>query len=634
MTTPNDSDAPLEGATGLGRQLASFNLVFWIANIMEMVERLSYYGLRTVVPIYMVLSVTQGGPEFSHVQKGSIFATWAAIQSALPIITGGYADRYGYKLTVAVSIAIKIMGYLLMAYAAEVGSLLCEGANVGVPGHSVTYNTFLAGAALLAAGTAIFKPGIQGIIAHQLNVNNDSLGWSVFYQLVNVGGFLGPVLAGVMRLLAWKYVFIACAAFVALNYILLLTFKDPPLDRRSTGVGVERFAGLVRVFADSVMGIMEPRLMSFLVAFSGFWLMFYQLFDLLPNYIDDWIDSRSVHDMVLAPLFGLFQWQTPTEWHGMVPQEWMINLNAGMCMTLAFVVGYQTGKVRAMTAMALGILVSAGAILSLGLASGGWTMLLAIAGFSIGELMASPTKMRYFAGIAPPGKKGLYLGYINAAVGIGWSLGSMVAGKVYDAHGDKVMLARRYLTDKLSQSPELIQAMEKDAVVPTLADHLGTDVHGVRETLMATYHPDSIWLGFATIGLLSMVGLTLFDKITRRNLPFAMESALLMVLTFILASISYGLFVAGMYFDWDFNTAMFGVVWAVVFVSFMSAWLVQHRFGRAVGRTALLILMTAFACIALRAGWWMTGTALAIILPLLLVDLIAGVKYKWDVAGG
>ena len=90
------------------KQLQSFNRVFWTANTIEMLERLAYYGLRTVIPIYMVLSIEQGGPEFTHVQKGLIFGWWALVQSMVPVVTGGYADRFGYKLTVAISIAIKI----------------------------------------------------------------------------------------------------------------------------------------------------------------------------------------------------------------------------------------------------------------------------------------------------------------------------------------------------------------------------------------------------------------------------------------------------------------------------------------------------------------------------------------------
>jgi len=208
-------------------QIRSLNRVFWIGNTMEMIERLAYYGLRTVLPLYMVMSTQQGGPEFDHVQKGWIYFYWAAVQSFLPVFTGGYADRYGYKLTVGVAIAVKVAGYLIMAFAVPLGAVLTGGESASVPGHEAVYRVFLLGALLLAAGTAIFKPGLQGIIAVQMNRGNASMGWAMFYQLVNVGGFLGPYLASVMRLLDWTWVFVSCAIIVCLNYGLLLTFAEP-----------------------------------------------------------------------------------------------------------------------------------------------------------------------------------------------------------------------------------------------------------------------------------------------------------------------------------------------------------------------------------------------------------------------
>jgi len=206
------SETTTSESMGLKDQLKSFNRVFWIGNAIEMVERLAYYGLRVVVPLYIVLSIEEGGPQFSQTQKGTIFAIWAAIQSFVPILTGGYADKFGYKLTVAISTVIKIAGYLAMAYAIEIASAVSGGASDGVAGHSTTLVCFTVGASLLALGTAVFKPGIQGIVALQLKEANASVGWSVFYQVVNVGGFLGPYLASVMRLMAWRYVFIACAS--------------------------------------------------------------------------------------------------------------------------------------------------------------------------------------------------------------------------------------------------------------------------------------------------------------------------------------------------------------------------------------------------------------------------------------
>lgn len=669
----SDSSKAASGENhGMWRQLTSFSVVFWLSNIMEMLERLAYYGLRTVLPVYMVLAVEAGGPQFSQIQKGVIYAWWATVQSGIPIVSGGYADKYGYKKTVGVSIAIKIIGYLIMAYAIELAAMATGGASIGQPGHEAVYCVFMVGALALAGGTAVFKPGIQGILALQLNEKNSSLGWSVFYQLVNVGGFLGPILAGVMRLMEWRYVFISCAIIVALNYIILFTFKEPETGvdktegketvRKTLTVGTVLLAGAwfagggivslmqvaergltdqvllaflmavligvllpigvlffmtatkklmvaaqdgdksavpptalfgvaalsvlvavgigvsgalpwvtalqvaggifaVNIFVvlgqkepddahkgditglqsafevlwDSILGICEPRLMGFLVVFSGFWAMFYQLFDLLPNYINDWVDSRAVAETLVRPFMDL-----PTEWNGHLPQEYMININAGMCMIFAFLIGYYMGKVRSMVAMIMGMAVASLAIWSLGFSLNGWFILGAIACFSLGELMSSPTKMRYFSGLAPKGKKALYLGYINATSGIGWALGSIIAGKMYEEGGDKVNLARRYLVDELHQGGAKVEALKKTEVVPALAEAMGKDVEAVRELLFAHYDPSFVWDEFALIGVASMVGLILFDRITRAKLSFMVESGLVFALTAGLAGWTYG----------------------------------------------------------------------------------------------
>ncbi len=534
-TTPNNS------TPGFVAQITSFNRVFWISNTMEMLERLAYYGLRTVLPIYMVLSVEEGGPQFDHIQKGWIYMWWAFFQSLLPVVTGGYADKYGYKNTVGVAIAIKTAGYLIMAYAIEIGAAYSGGANIGVPGHNATLWPFFVGAMLLAFGTAVFKPGIQAIIAHQLNEKNDSLGWSLFYQLVNVGGFLGPILAGFMRIMAWKWVFISCAVIVCLNYILLLTFEEPAHEETESTDGLPlgaRISSGLKVLWHSLIGICEPRLMAFLVVFSGFWMMFHQLFDLLPNYIDDWVDSSNVL-AVIAPAVSLLYGGVPEEWGGNVSQEWMINVNAGMCMFLAFLTGYATGKIRAMYAMIFGILLSSAAIFSLGVSVNGWLIVGAIALFSLGELSASPTKMRYFSAIAPPGKKGMYLGYINATGGIGWFIGSAIAGSMYEEGGDKVVLARRHLVDALGQNAETVAAMPKTEVLPLLAEQLSLSAFDTQMLLWNTYHPNEIWTFFATIGFVSMLALIAFDLVTRLNTQY--EAAILTVLTFAVSFYSYNL---------------------------------------------------------------------------------------------
>lgn len=536
---PTDSNA--EGMT-FGEQFFTLTGTYWIANLMEMFERLAYYGLRTVLPVYMVLAVEQGGPQFDHIQKATIYFWWAAVQSFVPIISGGYADRFGLKRTVGVSIAIKILGYLVMAYAIDLAAVMTAGASTGVPGHAAVVGWFTVGALLLALGTAVFKPGLQGIIASEVKEGNSSLAWALFYQLVNLGAFIGPPMAGFLRLMSWKWVFVCCAGIVALNYLLLPTIKEPEKPEE-----LGEAPGFWTTLIQSAEGILEPRLLSFLAIFSGFWAMFYQLFDLLPNFIEDWVDSSDVYAALAAPLFGVFGSTPPAEWAGMVPQEHMINLNAGLIMLFAFLVGYLTGFLRSMQAMIAGILVAAIGIYSLGLSTTGFWVLGSIAIFSVGEMMASPTKMRYFAGIAPAGKKALYLGYVNATTGIGWSLGSMIAGTMYEEGGDKVVLARRHLVDEVGMNADAVEALPKTEVLPLLTEKLGyADPKMTQDLLYQTYDPSFVWEWFTVVGVVSMLGLLAFDQVTKREVDW--EENALIVITGLTCGICYDWMIGGWFF--------------------------------------------------------------------------------------
>src|SRR5262249_48038401 len=158
----------------------------------EMFERLAYYGVRVVIPIYIAQADEIHGLHFTQAQKGDIFMWWALVQTGVPIFSGGFADRYGYKPTIAGSIAIKMAGYLLMA-------------------TQRSYAGFLLGCCVLAFGTAIFKPPLQGTLVRTLNNRNSSIGWGMFYMLVNIGGFLGPPLAHYLYGVSWPMVFYGCA---------------------------------------------------------------------------------------------------------------------------------------------------------------------------------------------------------------------------------------------------------------------------------------------------------------------------------------------------------------------------------------------------------------------------------------
>ncbi len=472
---PTDPTAPVD-KEGLITQLKSMSRPFWMVNIMEMLERLAYYGVRVVIPIYIAQADEIGGLHFSQTDKGIIFLWWALFQSLTPMVSGGFADRYGYKKTIAASVFIKVAGYLLMA-------------------TQTSFYPFLMGCCTLALGTAIFKPGVQGTMCQTLTKKNSSVGWGTFYMLVNIGGFLGPPLAHFLYGISWPAVFYGCAVIVSLNLLMLLTYKDPP-------AGGDQKGNVMHVFWITIKNIFNVRLLVFILIMSGFWLMFMQLFDMLPNFIVDWINSSSmVKDL------GLPDWilQKNSPRAPQLSQEWLINANAGLIVLAVVFVSFLVSRMRRVHSIVLGIFISSIGLILAGFTTSGYFCLMGILAFSVGEMLSSPKMNEYLGVIAPEGKKGLYMGYANIPQGIGWGIGSIFAGHVYENMGDKANLALDYLSKEHNLTgiarPE---AMNKLVEVTGMTHQQATDL------LWGVYKPYELWYQFAAIGILSAIGMWLY----------------------------------------------------------------------------------------------------------------------------
>jgi dipeptide/tripeptide permease len=484
--------------------MKSFTRTFWCSNSIELLERWAYYGVRGGIAVYMVSALTVGGLQFTHIQKANIFFWWAMFQSLLPTFTGGYADRYGYKKTVAIAVSLAVLGYINMAF-------------------QTSYWPFFTACMMVATGTALFKPGIQGILANSTTPQNATMGWSFFYMVVNIGGFTGPLIAGYLRLMSWKYVFITSAIIHACNLLLLFTFKEPESERKASSqanakkgfiAGIADFAG---IFASSIKNLLEPRLLIFLIVFSGFWLMFMQLFDLLPNFITDWVDTSQIV-VFFGEIFNKPEWIAYGATYKQIPAEWLINLDAGAIILLMLPIGWTFGRLKPVSGMVLGIVIATAGLVASGLTMSPWWCMLGILIFAIGEMISSPRKSEYLAMLAPPGKKGLYMGYVNFPQGIGWMIGSKLAGPIYQYQGDKTTLARDYLITKLNMTKETVEALPPEKVMDTLTSAL--QLQSTRETtqfLFQTYHPERIWWIFAAIGIASMLGMLAYNIIVERK---------------------------------------------------------------------------------------------------------------------
>jgi len=501
-----------------------FPLAFWMLNVIEMWERLAFYNLRVMAPIYIMQADNPGGLHLSAADKGVIYAWWAAFQSLLPVATGGFADRFGYKRTLAFAISLMMAGYLMMAGMRDLA---------WIDNRSAFFSAVL----VLATGTAFFKPSIQGSLAHRLTKETSSVGWGIFYWVVNVGAlvghFLPSILLGLNTLLpgflhaephskeAWRNLFLASAAFTSLNLLLLLTFRDVPS-------GASKTESVVQVLRRTLVDILEPRLFCWMLIMSCFWLMMYQLWDLQPNFIADWVDSTAMAQTLRGLPEGLRRVVVePTPRGPMVPQQVLLSLNAMFIILGVVGVAWLTRRMRTLTAMLIGMVLATGGVLVAGWTQSAWVLAAGILLFSLGEMMTGPKKSEYLALIAPPGKKGLYLGYVNIPVGVGVFAGSWLAGRLYGRYAEKAVLALRYLAEKTplgygmewSGDPAALEAVlgvKRTEAMLKLQEVLGLDAASATQLLWDTYAPQRIWIPFALIGVLAAFALAIFGRRARR----------------------------------------------------------------------------------------------------------------------
>ena len=483
---------------GFGETLKTFPRSFWMGCGVEMWERLAYYGVRTVLPLYIAQADDPGGLHFSQAQKGTIFAVWALVQSIVPMVSGGFADRYGYKRTIATSVTLACTGYILMA-------------------NLRSYPGFFFGCLVLALGTAIFKPGIQGTLAQSMSKRNSSVGWGLFYWLVNVGAALGPLFGTVLRAKNWSFVFYGSAAAMAINYLMIFTYKEV-----ESGADKKKTAG--RVFIDTFKNILDLRLITVIVLFSGFWMMLYQLWDLMPNFYVDWVSS--------TPFVQANSW-LPKAWlvvdaRGVqLKQEIALNLNAAMVVCFVVVISFLVARLRVMTSIALGVLIATLGTVLYGTSPSVYVLFLGIVLFSIGEMLTGPKKIEFFSLIAPKGKKALYLGYVNIPVALGQSLGAKLAGWQYGRNGEKAVLAMKYLAEKtdhhapgvwdgdVDHLAEFV-GVKRPAAFEMLTALRGEDANTVTDLLWTTYKPYHVWYWFSAVGFASLAGILVFSRISKR----------------------------------------------------------------------------------------------------------------------
>lgn len=482
-----------EKERSFGETIGSFKPAFWVASFMELMERWAWYGVFTLFALYLVASKDEGGLGFNHIEKGSIMAQITAILYLLPLFFGVIADRIGYKLSLTIAYLIMMVGYYLMGEVDTYWSM---------------YFVFL----LVALGAALFKPVASAIVTKSTDKSNGTLGFGIFYMMVNVGGFIGPASSSYLRTTyGWKIIFIQAAIVIGINLIVLwLFFKEPEREEvKSEPIGVEIKNSLLKIWE----ALKDTRLTVLLILMVGFWTMFNQLFYTLPNFITDWVNSAVLSDWINTNL--PFLGDTLTE-KGQIKAEWFTNIDALMIVCLQIMVSFFVTKMRHVTAMIRGFIIAAIGIGLTFYTHNVWFTILGTVIFAIGEMTTNPTFSSFIALISPKGKEALYQGTYFLPVAAGNFLTQFISGNLYEAWSDKFGLLQKEMAKRNIEMPELSDSFTKNDYFALAEQKLGMNHWQLTDFLWDNYQPNKIWFVIVAVGVFTIIALSIYDRMVIR----------------------------------------------------------------------------------------------------------------------
>lgn len=463
-----------------------FPRTFWVANTIELFERWAWYGFFMLFANYLTASTELGALGLSQSEKGWIMGVGTAILYFLPLITGALADRYGYRRMLFISFIV---------YATAFAAFPFVNSFVGV------FLMYL----YLALGAALFKPIISATIAKTTNKDTASIGFGVFYMMVNIGAFVGPLVTLILQKKNYDYVFFASAAIMLINFVMLLFYKEPEREKSNLSLS----ASIKKVFSNIVLALSDVKLVIFLLLVSGFWTMYNQLFFTLPVFITQWVDTASVYNF-FASLGGFGKFFTDNYAVGTVMDaEFITNCDALFIILFQIIISTLVMKRKTLSTMMGGFVVcSIGMALTLVTQNVLFTIA-AIFVFAVGEMSSSPKITEYIGSIAPKDKVALYMGCSFLPVFLGNFFAGIISGNVYGAMSDSHTLAMKAVEAK---GGAIAEGLSKTDYFDSAATLYNMNTIEFKQYLWNTYDPSRIWIVILAIGLISAVGLYLYDK--------------------------------------------------------------------------------------------------------------------------
>ncbi len=374
-----------------GQSRTPFPRVFWVANVIEILERFAYYGIYFSFGIYMA------SLGYSRDQLGIVQTIFLLLSYTIPLISGTFADRFGFKKLLIVSYLAYLPSILLLILTKSFSGIALTMLSMG-----------------LAAG--IFKPLVSATVRATTDRTNGTLGFGIFYAMVNVGGSLGPIVAGKLRAISWNYAFYAAAAaIVVMLFITIFFYKEPEREIEGTS--------LKQKFQDIGVALSDLKFSLFLLLLGVFfWIPFWAFFNMCALYVDSNLDTASLYHgirSVFGAGFANFFSHEENGTRKLLGET--ISHTGYIIVILQVFVSRFVERFSAIPAFLSGLFVAAMGFVVMGLAHVGapGLVFLGIFLFAVGEMIASPRIQEYIIWIAPKEKAGLYMGANFLAVGIG-----------------------------------------------------------------------------------------------------------------------------------------------------------------------------------------------------------------------
>ena len=372
-----------------------FEPAFWVANVSELFERLAYYAAFASLANYLHQSLG-----FPIEQTGSLTGIFGGLVWFLAIVGGAVADRLGFRRALSVAYLILTCAYFLLG---SVGSSWMAPMRHAVPLFWLVLVILM----LPALGISMVKPAVVGSTARASKENVRSIGYSIYYTLVNVGGAAGPYVASIAhRHMGVQNVFrISALCVLAMFFAVQLFFREPKSS------GEVQISSLAQTARNLGKVLANRKFMLFLVIFSGYWVVYWQVYIGLPLYITGYINPHANVELILVT-------------------------DALSVIFLQILISYITRAMRAFRAITFGTIISAVAWLIVAFHPAVWTAVLTLFVVALGEMTLSPRYYEYVSRLAPHGQQGTYMGFAFVPIGIGSLVGGWLMGRLLHHFGE------------------------------------------------------------------------------------------------------------------------------------------------------------------------------------------------------